>query len=95
MILLITTLLIHSYHSAQRGRVTVGEIQIWFVLIILFLRLALSIRTTPKETGALLGIQESSALIVLLLINLLAIIDIPKETGAFGELKIVFANYTT
>ena len=34
-------------------------------------------------------------LIVLHIISLLAIIVIPKETGGFGELKIVFANYTT
>ena len=66
-----------------------------FVLIIIFLRLALSCRTTPKGTGAFLGIQESSVLIVLLIINLLIIIAIPKETGAFGKLKIVFANYST
>ena len=32
---------------------------------------------------------------VLLIISLLAILVIPKETGAFGELKIVFANYST
>ena len=74
---------------------TFGEFQILFVLIIIFLRLALSCRTTPKGTGAFLGIQESSVLIVLLIINLLAIIDIPKETGAFGKLKNVFANYST
>ena len=72
-----------------------GEFQILFVLIILFLRLALSFRTTPKGTGAFLGVQESSVLIVLLIISLLAIIVIPKETGASGELKIVFANYST
>ena len=72
-----------------------GEFQILFVLIILFLRLALSFRTTPKGTGAFLGVQESFVLIVLLIISLLAIILIPKGTGAFGELKIVFANYST
>ena len=57
-----------------------------------FLRLALSIRTTPKGTGAFLGIQESSVLIVLLIISLLTIIVIPKGTGAFGELKIGFCK---
>ena len=66
-----------------------------FVLIISFLRLALSIRTTAKGTGAFTGIQEPSVLIVLLNISLLAIVVIPKGTGAFGELKIVFANYST
>ena len=65
------------------------------VLFIVILRLALSIRTTPKGTGACFGIQESSALIVLLIISLLAIIVIPKATGAFGKLKVVFANYST
>ena len=74
---------------------TFGEVQVLFVLIILFLRLALSIRTTPKGTGAFSGIQEPSVLIVLLNISLLATVAIPKGTGAFGELKIVFANYTT
>ena len=66
-----------------------------FVLISSFLRLALSIRTTAKGTGAFLGIQEPSVLTVLLNIRLPIIIVIPKGTGAFGELKIVFANYTT
>ena len=74
---------------------TFGEVHILFVQIILFLRLALSIRTTPKGTGAFLGIQESSVLIVLLIISLLIIIDISKGKSAFGELKIGFANYTT
>ena len=72
-----------------------GEFQILFALITLFLRLALSFRTTPKGTGAFLGVQESSVLSVPLIISLLAIIVIPKETGAFRELKIVFANYST
>ena len=45
---------------------TFGEFQIFVALSILFLRLALSIRTTAKGTGAFLGIQESSVLIVLL-----------------------------
>ena len=62
---------------------TFGEVQLLFVLFILFLRLALSIRTTPKGTGAFSGIQESSVLTVLLNISLLAIIAIPKGTGAF------------
>ena len=66
-----------------------------FVLIILFLRLALSIRTTAKGTGAFLGIQDSSVLIVLLIISLLILIVISKGTRAFGELKIFFANYST
>ena len=66
-----------------------------FVLIILFLRLAPSLRTTAKGTGAFLGIQESSVLIVLLNISLRMIIVIPKGTRAFGELKIIFANYAT
>ena len=68
---------------------------ILFVQFIVFRKLALSIRTTPKGTGAFLGIQESSVLIALLIISLPIIILIPKGTGAFGELKIVFANYTT
>ena len=34
-------------------------------------------------------------LTVLLNIRLPIIIVFPKGTGAFGELKIVFANYTT
>ena len=62
---------------------TFGEVQLLFVLFILFLRLALSIRTTAKGTGAFSGIQESSVLTVLLNISLLAIIAIPKGTGAF------------
>ena len=66
-----------------------------FFLISSFLRLALSIRTTAKGTGAFLGIQESSVLIVLLIISLLIKIVFPKGTGAFGELQIGFANYTT
>ena len=74
---------------------TSGEFHMLFVLIILFLRLALSCRTTPKGTGAFLGIQESSVLIALLLISVLSIVVIPKGTGAFGELKVIFANYTT
>ena len=74
---------------------TFGEFHILFVLFILFLRLALSCRTTPKGTGAFLGIQESFVLFFLLIISLLATIDIPKETGAFGKLKILFANYST
>ena len=74
---------------------TFGEFQLLFVLVISFLRLALSIRTTAKGTGAFAGIQEPSALIVLLIISLPIVIVIPKGTGAFGELKIVFANYST
>ena len=62
---------------------TFGEVPLLFVLIILFLRLALSVRTTPKGAGAFSGIQESSVLIVLLHISLLAIIVTPKGTGAF------------
>ena len=53
---------------------TFGEIQILFVLLIVFRRLALSIRTTPKGTGAVLGIQESSVLIAVLLISVLIIV---------------------
>ena len=53
---------------------TFGEIQILFVLLIVFRRLALSIRTTPKGTGAFLGIQESSVLIAVLLISVLIIV---------------------
>ena len=52
---------------------TFGEVQILFVLFIVFRRLALSIRTTPNGTGAFLGIQESSVLIALLLISVLSI----------------------
>ena len=56
-----------------------------FVLIILFLRLALSIRTTAKGTGAFFGIQESSALTVLLIISLPIVIVIPKGTVPLGN----------
>ena len=74
---------------------TFGELQILIVLIILFLRLALSFRTTPRGTGAFFGIQDSSVLIVLLLISLLITIVISQGARAFGELKIGVANYTT
>ena len=62
-----------------------GEFQILFVLIILFLRLALSNRSTPKGAGAFLGIQKSSVLIVLLLISLPITIVIPKGTVPLGN----------
>ena len=58
------------------------------VLFIVYLRLALSIRTTPKGTGACFGIQESSALIFLLIVSLLAITVFPKGTGAFGNSRL-------
>ena len=74
---------------------TFEEVQVFFALIIVFLRLALSIRFTAKGTGAFFGIQESSVLIALLIISVLNIVVIPKGTGAFGELKIGFANYST
>ena len=74
---------------------TFEEVQVFFALIILFLRLALSIRTTAKGTGAFFGIQESSVLIALLNISVLNTVVIPTGTGAFRELKIVFANYST
>ena len=69
-------------------------------LVIVFLRLALSIPTTAREAGGLLGIQESSMRIVLLIISVLLIIRLlniivfPEGTGAFGELKIAFARIT-
>ena len=53
---------------------TFGEIKILFALWIVFRRLALSIRTTPKGTGAFLGIQESFVLIAVLLISVLIIV---------------------
>ena len=56
-----------------------------------FLRLALSVRTTPKGTGAFLEIQASSVLIVLRIISLLIAILFQRD----GELKIGFANYAT
>ena len=56
----------------------------------LFLRLALSIPTTAKEAGGLLGIQESSVLIVLLIMSLQNTIVFPEGAGAFGELKMAF-----
>ena len=62
------------------------------VLILLCLFIALSVRTTPKGTGACFGIQESSVLICLLNISLLPIIVILKGMGAFGELKIVLCK---
>ena len=65
---------------------TFGEFQIFVALSILFLRLALSIRTTAKGTGAFLGIQESSVLIVLLLISLLIRIVIPGIEDWFCKL---------
>ena len=67
-----------------------GEVH--FFLIIVFLRLALSIPTTAKEAGGLLGIQESSVLIALLTISLLNIIVFPEGAGAFGELKMAFVQ---
>ena len=89
-----------TYHNSSksflsffpRGGCLLGNSKVSFVLTNLFLRLALSIRTTPKGTGAFLGIQESFVLIVLLIISLLTIIVIPKGTGAFGELKIGFCK---
>ena len=80
-----------TYHNSSnsfssffpQGRVTFGEVQLLFVLFILFLRLALSLRTTPKGTGAFLRIEEPSVLTVLLNIRLPIIIVIPKGTGAF------------
>ena len=64
---------------------TFGEVQLLFVLFILFLRLALSIRTTAKGTGAFFGIQESSELTVLLIISLPIVIVIPKGTVPLGN----------
>ena len=61
-----------------------GEFQILFVLIILFLRLALSNRSTPKGTGAFLEIQKSYVLIVLLIISLPITIVIAKGTAPWG-----------
>ena len=42
-----------------KGRVTFGEVQTCYVLFIVFLRLALSIRTTVKGTGAFLEFKSS------------------------------------
>ena len=52
---------------------------------VILLRLALSVRTTPKGTGAFLGIQESFVLIVLLNTSLLIIVVIPKGWVPFGN----------
>ena len=84
-----------TYHNSSnsflsffpKGRVSFGEVNF---LLSLFLRLALSIPTTAKEAGGLLGIQESSVLIVLLIISLLNIIVFPEGAGDFGELKMAF-----
>ena len=92
----------HEFHKVLRGLRGGASIKkstacCWgchlsLFLFILFLRLALSIPTTAKEAGGLLGIQESSVLIVLLIISLLNIIVFPGGAGAFVELKMAFVQ---
>ena len=66
-----------------------------FPLIIVCLIIALSVRSNPKGTGAVWGIQNSCVLSILLVIRPLNTNASLKGTGAFGELKIGFANYYT
>ena len=69
--------------------------KLMFALIIVCLIIALSIRSTPKGTGAVCGIQESCVLCILLVIRPLNTNASLKGTGAFWELKIDFANCHT
>ena len=90
--LLTTLLIITLLVLLPRDGSLLGKSKLIVVLNIVCLILVLSVRTTAKGAGAFLGIQESCLLII---ISLLIIIVIPRGTGAFGELKIVVANYTT
>ena len=66
-----------------------------FALLIVRLIIALSIRSTPKGTGAVWGIQKSCVLSILLVNRPLNTNASLKGTGAFGELKIDIANNYT
>ena len=72
-----------------------GNSEFMFAQIIVCLIIALSIRSTSKGTGAILGIQKSCVLSMLLVIRPLNTHASLKGTGAFGELKIGFASYYT
>ena len=66
-----------------------------FALIIVCLTIARSIRSTPKGTGAVWGIQKSCVISILRVIRPLNTNASLKGTGAFWEMKTDFANCYT